>query len=113
MKLLSSPVKHEILDVWNMLEFPRHGWKHETSAGDVLEALGYFPPSPVWKLPSGTRRWGGSRSDVWSVERLDLPVRKLLDQHAALTNDRRAAGNFGIFKPKGLIGLILVSYSFI
>eukprot|EP00435_Cladocopium_sp_Y103_P068485 s134_g31.t1 len=60
---------------------------HFTS-GDVLQAIGYFPPSPVWKLPNGTRRWGGKRSDVWSTH-CDLPqIQKLLDQHAALTNDR-------------------------
>lgn len=57
-------------------------------SGDVLQAIGYFPPAPVWKLPSGTRRWGGRRSDVWSTH-CDLPqIQKFLDQHAALTNDR-------------------------
>ena len=57
--------------------------------GEVLQAIGYFPAAPVWKLPSGTLRWGGRRSDVWSTH-CDLPqIQKLLDQHAALTNDRQ------------------------
>ncbi|CAE7211096.1 unnamed protein product [Symbiodinium sp. CCMP2592] len=54
---------------------------------EPLKPLGYFPQAPRWKLPAGTRQWGGERSDVWSTC-LKLPVRQLLDEHAALTLDR-------------------------
>mmetsp|Transcript_9162 Transcript_9162/g.14919 ORF Transcript_9162/g.14919 Transcript_9162/m.14919 type:complete len:636 (-) Transcript_9162:232-2139(-) len=51
---------------------------------EILKPIGYFPAAPCWRLPLGTRRWG---SDVWSTQ-LELPVRQLLHQHAAKTNDR-------------------------
>lgn len=58
-------------------------------SGQVLDFIGFFPPSPCWKLPMGTRRWGGEMADVWSVEYVELSkIRPLLDKHAAATNDR-------------------------
>ncbi|CAE7030120.1 unnamed protein product [Symbiodinium sp. KB8] len=54
---------------------------------EPLKPFGYFPQAPLWKFPAGTRQWGGARSDVWSTC-LKLPVRQLLDEHAALTLDR-------------------------
>ena len=54
---------------------------------EPLKPLGYFPQAPSWKLPVGTRQWGGLPSDVWSTC-LHLPVRELLDEHAALVPDR-------------------------
>jgi len=59
------------------------------TSGQVLDFIGFFPPSPCWKLPMGTRRWGGEMADVWSVEYVELSkIRPLLDKHAAATNDR-------------------------
>ncbi|CAE7370303.1 unnamed protein product [Symbiodinium necroappetens] len=60
---------------------------YEAGNYEPLTPFGYFPQAPLWKLPAGTRQWGGARSDVWSTC-LRLPVRKLLDEHAALTLDR-------------------------
>jgi len=60
---------------------------YEASSYEPLKPCGYFPEAPLWKLPAGTRRWGGSQSDVWSTC-LKLPVKQLLDEHAALTLDR-------------------------
>ncbi|CAE7853580.1 unnamed protein product [Symbiodinium microadriaticum] len=54
---------------------------------EPLKPFGYFPQAPCWKLPAGTRQWGGARSDVWSTC-LHLPVRQLLDEHAAVMPDR-------------------------
>ena len=54
---------------------------------EPLVPIGYFPQAPIWKLPAGTRHWGGARSDVWSTC-LQLPVRQLLDEHAAVMLDR-------------------------
>ena len=60
---------------------------YEAGRYEPLKPFGYFPQAPGWKLPAGTRQWGGARSDVWSTC-LKLPVRQLLDEHAALTLDR-------------------------
>ncbi|CAE7266104.1 unnamed protein product [Symbiodinium necroappetens] len=60
---------------------------YEAGRYEPLKPFGYFPQAPLWKLPAGTRQWGGARSDVWSTC-LKLPVRQLLDEHAALTLDR-------------------------
>ncbi|CAE7029237.1 Cog5 [Symbiodinium sp. CCMP2592] len=60
---------------------------YEAGRDEPLKPFGYFPQAPLWKLPAGTRQWGGARSDVWSTC-LELPVRQLLDEHAALTLDR-------------------------
>ena len=54
---------------------------------EVLKPIGYFPLAPCWKLPAGSKQWGGERSDVWST-RVQLPVKQLLDEHAAATLDR-------------------------
>ena len=54
---------------------------------EALEPIGYFPEAPCWKLPAGSRQWGGERSDVWSAH-VSLPLTQPLDQHAAATLDR-------------------------
>ncbi|CAE7531926.1 unnamed protein product, partial [Symbiodinium sp. KB8] len=54
---------------------------------EPLKPFGYFPHAPPWKTPAGTKQWGGERSDVWTT-RLELPVKPLLDEHAALTLDK-------------------------
>ena len=60
---------------------------YEACRNEPLKPFGYFPHAPCWKLPAGTRQWGGERSDVWSTC-MQLPVRGLLDEHAASTLDR-------------------------
>ena len=60
---------------------------YEAGRDEPLKPFGYFPHAPCWKLPVGTKQWGGERSDVWSTC-VKLPVRQLLDEHAALTLDR-------------------------
>ncbi|CAK9059131.1 Sodium channel protein [Durusdinium trenchii] len=56
-------------------------------SGVVLEAEGYFPLPPVWRLPKTAKQWGNSDCDVWSAS-VAIPVRSLLDEHAQQTNDK-------------------------
>jgi len=60
---------------------------YRAGVDEPLKPFGYFPHAPAWKIPAGTRQWGGERSDVWTT-RLELPVKQLLDEHAAMTLDR-------------------------
>mmetsp|Transcript_8854 Transcript_8854/g.21143 ORF Transcript_8854/g.21143 Transcript_8854/m.21143 type:complete len:636 (+) Transcript_8854:45-1952(+) len=54
---------------------------------DLLQPLGFFPQTTFWKLPRMTKRWG-ARCDVWSTV-LDIPnIKRILDEHAFLTDDR-------------------------
>ncbi|CAE7631305.1 unnamed protein product [Symbiodinium sp. CCMP2592] len=53
----------------------------------LFEPLGYFPVAPVWQL-SGDSKQGSRNLDVWSCK-TDIPsIKKLLDAHAAETQDR-------------------------
>ncbi|CAE7211102.1 unnamed protein product [Symbiodinium sp. CCMP2592] len=80
------PRQNEFVLVYTKYEVVAYQ-QSDSDDGKPLKPFGYFPQAPLWKLPAGTRRWGGARSDVWSTC-LKLPVRQLLDEHAALTADR-------------------------
>ncbi|OLP77655.1 hypothetical protein AK812_SmicGene42267 [Symbiodinium microadriaticum] len=60
---------------------------YDSLRAGLLEPVGYFPMAPVWQLPRDSKQ--GSRNlDVWSCK-MEVPsIKKLLDEHAAETQDR-------------------------